>query len=521
MTKPKVFSYRRFSSGRQASGHSLERQIASAQRWCEEHDLKLDQSLVLADLGVSAYKGHNITKGALAGFLEAAQSGKVPSGSILLVESLDRLTRTAIPDAIGLLTSIVRSGIRVVSLIDGLEWNNETINDTASFMMSVFLFARAHEESATKSKRVSAAFQKKREQGLPVVSIMHGPGWVRPKNDRSGWELIPDKADSVKKVFEMAANGAGGISIAKLANQESWAFPWRVRSKSTEQWEHTGVSRLMRDRSVLGEWQPMKMVAGKLIPNGDPVSNYFPGAITEDEWKSAQRALQGRSSPSRLRGVRADIFSGLLFCKCGKRMERKGKSSEGRGRVRYYCINRIAGVSLCPSLPEAALIGPLLANIAQAEQHAFSPKEQSALARNECFKAEEKIRDLDSRIAHIMKAIEEGGSNNLLLSRLMTLDQELQSANSELQIARTELERLPTENNSFGYEMAKQAELYIDAKGAENERLNLAVALASVVTKIIWNDGFFVTALRSGSTLMTNVPMAILQPKLGRPKIQR
>ena len=69
--------------------------------------------------------------------------------------------------------------------------------------------------------------------------------------------------------------------------------------------------------------------------------------------------------------------------------------------------------------------------------------------------------------------------------------------------------------------MAKQAELYIDAKGAENERLNLAVALASVVTKIIWNDGFFVTALRSGSTLMTNVPMAILQPKLGRPKIQR
>ena len=255
MTRPKVFSYRRFSSGRQASGHSLERQIASAQRWCEEHNLKLDQSLVLADLGVSAYKGHNITKGALAGFLEAAQSGKVPSGSILLVESLDRLTRTAIPDAVALLTSIVRAGIRVVSLIDGLEWNNETINDTASFMMSVFLFARAHEESATKSKRVSAAFQKKREQGLPVVSIMHGPGWVRPKSDRSGWELIPEKADSVRKAFAMASSGAGGISIAKSANRESWAFPWRTKSKSTEQWEHTSVSRLLRDRRVLGEWR--------------------------------------------------------------------------------------------------------------------------------------------------------------------------------------------------------------------------------------------------------------------------
>lgn len=521
MTRPKVFSYRRFSSGRQASGHSLERQIASAQRWCEEHNLKLDQSLVLADLGVSAYKGHNITKGALAGFLEAAQSGKVPSGSILLVESLDRLTRTAIPDAVALLTSIVRAGIRVVSLIDGLEWNNETINDTASFMMSVFLFARAHEESATKSKRVSAAFQKKREQGLPVVSIMHGPGWVRPKIDRSGWELIPEKADSVRKAFAMASSGAGGISIAKSANRESWAFPWRTKSKSTEQWEHTSVSRLLRDRRVLGEWQPMKMVAGKLIPNGEVIRNYFPAAIAEEEWRAVQKALQGRSSPSRLRGIRADIFSGLLFCKCGKRMERKGKSSEGRGRVRYYCANRIAGISLCPSVPEAALIGPLLANIAQAEQYAFSPKEKSTRARNDFSKAEEKIRDLESRVAHIMKAIEEGGSNHLLLSRLMTLDQELQSANNEFQIAKEELERLPTENQSFGYDMAKQAELYIDAKGAEKERLNLAVSLASVVLKIEWNDGFFVTTMRSGSTLMTNIPKAILEPKLGRPKIQR
>lgn len=120
-----------------------------------------------------------------------------------------------------------------------------------------------------------------------------------------------------------------------------------------------------------------------------------------------------------------------------------------------------------------------------------------------------------------MKAIEEGGSNHLLLSRLMTLDQELQSANNELQIAKEELERLPTENQSFGYDMAKQAELYIDAKGAEKERLNLAVSLASVVSKIEWNDGFFVTTMRSGSTLMTNIPKAILEPKLGRPKIQR
>ena len=48
----------------------------------------------------------------------------------------------------------------------------------------------------------------------------------------------------------------------------------------------------------------MKMVAGKLIPNGEVIRNYFPAAIAEEEWRAVQKALQGRSSPSRLRGIR-------------------------------------------------------------------------------------------------------------------------------------------------------------------------------------------------------------------------
>ena len=162
MTIPLVFSYRRFSSGRQAAGHSLERQTESARRWCHEKGYVLDESLALADLGVSAYSGDNVSKGALSGFLTAAESGRIPKGSILLVESLDRLSRAAIPEAVGLLTSIVRAGVRVVSLIDGHEWNEKTIEDSTSFLLSVLLFSRAHEESSTKAKRVSEQFQKKR-----------------------------------------------------------------------------------------------------------------------------------------------------------------------------------------------------------------------------------------------------------------------------------------------------------------------------------------------------------------------
>ena len=153
MNNPRVYSYRRFSSGRQATGHSLERQTALARAWCNERNLQLDDTLVVSDLGVSAFNGKNASQGALAGFLLAAKNKKVPAGSILLVESLDRLSRSSVSDAIELLTSIVRSGIRVVSMIDNKEWNNETIND----MMS--LISSSTEQQGKAAEQVAEAMQ--------------------------------------------------------------------------------------------------------------------------------------------------------------------------------------------------------------------------------------------------------------------------------------------------------------------------------------------------------------------------
>ena len=77
MASTRVYSYRRFSSGRQAHGHSLERQTASARAWCAEHGFELDEDFVLSDLGISAYTGKNATEGALAAFLLAVKNGQV------------------------------------------------------------------------------------------------------------------------------------------------------------------------------------------------------------------------------------------------------------------------------------------------------------------------------------------------------------------------------------------------------------------------------------------------------------
>lgn len=508
----RVFSYRRFSSGRQARGTSLERQTKLAQAWCQERGYDLDESLSLSDLGVSAFKGDNATRGALGGFIAAIEAGKVPKGSILLVESLDRLSRATLPEAVSLLMQIVKTGVRVVSMVDGKEWNSETINDTMSFMLSVLLFSRAHEESSTKAKRVSAAFQTKRNAGLAVVSRMHGSGWMQPKADKSGWELIHDKAESVRKVFELAASGKGGVSIARIATEEGWVMPWRERKNTGKGWEHTGISRLLRDRRVLGEWQPMKMVNGTLTPDGDPVQNYFPAAVSEELWHRVQVALKGRTGPKRLRGINADVFAGLLYCKCGERMERKAASE--RGYARYYCLGTKAGRTKCPSISELGIVHAVLSNLGQFEEKAFRDDTISEAIRERIRIAEEREADAKSRAERIILAIEEGGNSTLLLQRLSAIEAEAAKAKSDLESAREELMTVPKIGGNFGTNLVEDAMVWINDKEKTEERFKLSDALRRVVDRIVFN-GFAVMIFQvKGVGIWQNIP----QEFLGRAK---
>ncbi|WP_301101303.1 recombinase family protein [Propionivibrio sp.] len=503
----RVFSYRRFSSGRQARGTSLERQTRLAQVWCNEHGLVLDESLSLSDLGVSAFKGDNANYGALGAFMAAIEAGKVPKGSILLVESLDRLSRATLPEAVDLLTKIVKKGVRVVSMVDNKEWNSETIKETVSFMLSVLLFSRAHEESSTKAKRVSAAFQTKRQAGLPVVSKMHGSGWMQPKADKSGWELIPDKAESVRQVFEHAASGLGGVAIARIATEEGWAMPWRQRT-NTKGWEHTGISRLLRDRRVLGEWQPMRMVEGTLTPDGDPVQNYFPAAVPEELWHRVQVALKGRTGPKRLRGINADVFAGLFYCKCGERMERKAPTT--RGNSRYYCIGSKAGRSKCLSISELAIVNTVLSNLGRFEEDAFRDDAISEAIRERINIAEERAADATSRADRIILAIEECGNSTLLLQRLVAIEAEADKAKSELEAAREELATVPKIGGCFGDNLVDNALIWIGDKSKTEERFKLSDALRRVIKRIEFHDDAVMIYQVSGVGIAQNIPREFL-----------
>src|SRR5262249_3925229 len=112
MKATRAYSYIRFSKRRQRKGRSLERQLEWGPALCAANGWTLDTSFK-PDEGVSAHHGKNAADGTLAEFLKAIKAGRVKPGDVLLVESLDRLTREDIDPAWELFRSILKAGVEV------------------------------------------------------------------------------------------------------------------------------------------------------------------------------------------------------------------------------------------------------------------------------------------------------------------------------------------------------------------------------------------------------------------------
>src|SRR6516165_6806666 len=110
-----AYSYIRFSTAEQEEGDSLRRQLELSRDYAAQNGFTLNESLK-PDRGVSAFQGRNRTEGNLAAFLARVKDGSVKKGSALFVESLDRLSREEVEEALYGFLDIIRSGVEIHTL---------------------------------------------------------------------------------------------------------------------------------------------------------------------------------------------------------------------------------------------------------------------------------------------------------------------------------------------------------------------------------------------------------------------
>src|SRR5687768_602236 len=135
----RAYSYVRFSDRRQMAGDSLRRQLKLTESYCERHGLTLDDSLRLQDLGVSGFRGKNADVGRLSLFLEAVKQKRVPPGSVLVVENLDRISRDDIDEALVLFMGILKAGVSVVTLSPEREYTAAAARGSISVVLEVVI----------------------------------------------------------------------------------------------------------------------------------------------------------------------------------------------------------------------------------------------------------------------------------------------------------------------------------------------------------------------------------------------
>lgn len=197
----------------------MRRQLELSKQYAEAHGLELDTKLKMTDLGVSAFRGKNQVEGALAGFFKAIESGAVHPGSVLLVESLDRLSRAELADAMTSFLQIINAGITLVTLSDNMLYSRETINaNMGSLMMSLVIMARAHEERATKSKRLAASWENKGSSIGNKKMTARCSEWLTLSEDKTEFIEIPERVKMVERIFDLYCSGHGNRRIAGTLN---------------------------------------------------------------------------------------------------------------------------------------------------------------------------------------------------------------------------------------------------------------------------------------------------------------
>ncbi len=141
--------------------------------------------------------------------------------------------------------------------------------------------------------------------------IKNAPGWLGLSEDRTSFVYLEDRAEIVRRIFQLSIHGHGGYAIAKLLNATD--VPAFGTSKK---WDQSTIHNMLSSRATMGEYQRKQTIDGRQYPLGDPVPGYYPAVIDLPTFEAAQKARQVNLASRRGRKgkVITNLFEGVASC---------------------------------------------------------------------------------------------------------------------------------------------------------------------------------------------------------------
>jgi DNA invertase Pin-like site-specific DNA recombinase len=302
MSTPHVYSYARCSTPKQAFGDSELRQMEAAEHWAKRKGYTLDP---LGFDMLSSFRGKHRKKGVLGSFLRRVKAGEIASGSILVVEKMTRLTREGSRKALKeIVLDLIEAGIILQTLSPELAFDQDGLDNRGLMHVLIALLDTAYRESKDKSDYGKRNWAQRRlharENGKLLCTNL--PAWLVVKHGKP--VLIPERAEAIRRIFALAAQGMGLVRIVRTLTAEG--IPCFT---SKGKWNRRYLDKLLNDRRVLGELQPFE--DGK--PTTQLLHNHYPPVVTEREFLAARIGAEKRTGHKGPRqGKHVNLFKGLL-----------------------------------------------------------------------------------------------------------------------------------------------------------------------------------------------------------------
>ena len=488
-TRRLAISYSRFSDPKQAKGDSENRQEQMFRDFCTRHNLT-PSAEVFADRGRSGYKDEHRKKGRLGQLVAMAKDERFEAGTVVVIEAWDRLGRLRPDRQTDLVAELLRTGINIgICRLDDI-FSEDDFGTHKWTTLAVFI-QLAYQESKQKAERVGASWQRRRDRAREKGELLTTrlPAWLEMGPDGKP-RLIPERADAVRRIFRMAGDGMGLRRIlSALAKDGTPSFgdvvikEGRSRSQFSGKWTRAYITLILNDRRAVGEFQPR---VGGVSAEGPPLANYYPPAVSEEEFLLARAGQEGRRSvdcngkrrPSR-QSKHVNVFKGLL----AQALDGEGFALHNQGtadKPRLVLINNagIEGRGPYTTFPYIVLETAVLRELREVDYRDVMPSEKQPRSRASVLRA--KLADVRSDVAQLQADLN-GGYSKALAAVLRDREAAEEEVAKELQ---EELARSVRPVEKAWQELPDLADSIQKADDPEAARLRLRTVLRRMIDDI-------------------------------------
>ena len=277
------------------------------------------------------YSGGNFDRPGWQQLLADIEAGIVKT---VLVKDMSRVGRNYVETGFYTEVYFGRMGVRFIAINNNIDNDNPDSTEFAgilNIMNDWYL--------RDQSRKIRSAAQQKGRSGKPLT---YNPcfGYVKDPADKNPWLVDPEAADTVRRIFELAASGKSQLSICRTLVQEKRVTPGYYRfqhspdgvgkqhtNRQPYNWDTRMLSKLVQRREYMGDTVNFKTCVteyrGKRVSVPAEEQLVFPGTheaiVDEETWQAAQQIFHPEmaSAPGK-----SCALKGLMVCgECGVPMK--------------------------------------------------------------------------------------------------------------------------------------------------------------------------------------------------------